>query len=68
MIGRSETSFTLNDFHLVGFILGAQVSGKARETLGGQVGRITGLDPAGILYHISHTKLLYVNTQHPTYN
>ena len=61
MIGRPETSFSLNDFHLVGFSLGAQVSGKAGETLGGGVGRITGLDPAGILYQISHNKLLCIH-------
>ena len=50
MIGRSETSFTLNDFHIVGFSLGAQVAGKAGAILNGKIARITGVDPAGKMY------------------
>ena len=50
MLGKDETLFTLDDIHIVGFSLGAQVSGKAGETLNGQVARITGLDPAGIYF------------------
>lgn len=40
------TSFNLNDIHIVGFSLGAQVAGKAGVTLNGALARITGLDPA----------------------
>ena len=56
MLGRSETSFNLNDIHIVGFSLGAQVAGKAGETLNSKVGRITGLDPAGIYFLIYSLK------------
>ena len=48
MLNRDETSFSLNDIHIVGFSLGAQVAGKAGVTLNGALARITGLDPASM--------------------
>ncbi|CAG4948942.1 unnamed protein product [Colias eurytheme] len=38
---------TLDTIHMVGFDLGAHVVGYAGRSLGGEVARITGLDPAG---------------------
>ncbi|CAK1540634.1 unnamed protein product [Leptosia nina] len=38
---------TLDQVHLVGFDLGAHIVGYAGRTLGGEVARITGLDPSG---------------------
>jgi hypothetical protein len=64
MVGRSETSFSLNDIHIVGFSLGAQVAGKAGETLNSQLGRITGLDPAGIYCLNDCVKYIYRFNNH----
>ncbi|XP_035827095.1 pancreatic lipase-related protein 2 [Aplysia californica] len=44
----------LNDVHLIGHSLGAQTSGTAGKLLNGQVGRITGLDPARPSYEFLH--------------
>ncbi|KAJ0178604.1 hypothetical protein K1T71_005379 [Dendrolimus kikuchii] len=39
--------FTLSKVHFVGFGLGAHIAGVAGRQLGGQVQKITGLDPSG---------------------
>ena len=42
---------SLEDFHPVGFSLGGQVVGHLGYRLNGTLPRITGLDPAGPLFH-----------------
>ena len=41
----------MSTFHPIGFSLGAQVAGHLGYKLEGQLSRITGLDPAGFLFH-----------------
>jgi hypothetical protein len=41
----------ITNFHPIGFSLGAQVAGHMGYKLKGQLSRITGLDPAGFLFH-----------------
>ncbi|CAG0904675.1 unnamed protein product [Darwinula stevensoni] len=46
-----ETGFKMEDVHIVGFSLGAHLAsyiGTSVKRMGGKVGRITGLDPAGV--------------------
>lgn len=46
----AETKVPLKKLHIVGHSLGAQVAGETGRQLKGELGRITGLDPAGPLY------------------
>ncbi|KAK3929444.1 Lipase member I [Frankliniella fusca] len=41
----------LEDLHIVGHSLGAHISGLAANYINGTIDRITGLDPAGPLFH-----------------
>ncbi|XP_028161532.1 pancreatic lipase-related protein 2-like [Ostrinia furnacalis] len=43
--------------HLVGFSLGAHLVGNAGRELGGKVARVTGLDPAGLLWNLNSNKI-----------
>ncbi|KAG8517421.1 Inactive pancreatic lipase-related protein 1 [Galemys pyrenaicus] len=42
----TELGYRLEDVHIIGHSLGAHAAGEAGRRLGGQVGRISGLDPA----------------------
>ena len=48
----SSTNLTIESFHVVGFSLGTQVAGHAGYYLGGNLPRITALDPPGKVYFI----------------
>ena len=45
----NTTGAKLEDFHPIGFSLGAQVVGNLGYRLEGKLPRITGLDPAGMI-------------------
>lgn len=47
MIEQTVAGLDLSQVHILGHSLGSHVAGYAGEKLNGQVGRITGMDPAG---------------------
>ncbi|XP_050350312.1 pancreatic triacylglycerol lipase-like [Nymphalis io] len=51
------TGAPFNTMHLIGFSLGAHVVGNAGRELGGRAARVTGLDPAGPLWHVNSNRL-----------
>ena len=62
---------SLDDFHLLGHSLGSHVSANAGKFLKGQLGRITGLDPAGPYFEhlpaearLWHTDAKFVDAIH----
>ncbi|XP_045775464.1 pancreatic triacylglycerol lipase-like isoform X1 [Maniola jurtina] len=52
-----STGAPFNKMHIVGFSLGSHVAGNAGRELGGKIARITGLDPAGPLWHGNSNRL-----------
>ncbi|XP_013140293.1 PREDICTED: pancreatic triacylglycerol lipase-like [Papilio polytes] len=65
----SVTNVSISTLHLVGHSLGAHVVGNAGKELGGRIGRITGLDPAGPLWSLNSKRLsendaIYVEALH----
>lgn len=44
---HEKHSLQLDPLHIVGWSWGAQIAGLAGYRLGGKIGRITGIDPAG---------------------
>jgi len=55
----------IQKFHPIGFSLGAQVAGHLGYKLGGKLSRITGLDPAGFLFHnVPHSERLDPSDAH----
>ncbi|XP_063383420.1 pancreatic triacylglycerol lipase-like [Cydia fagiglandana] len=51
------TGARFDNMHLVGFSLGAHLVGNAGRELGGQVIRVTGLDPAGPMWNLNRERL-----------
>nr|KAF7412973.1 hypothetical protein H0235_012824 [Vespula pensylvanica] len=67
LIKHLQTNYGLdpNDIHLIGHSLGAHTAGYAGEKLRGNIGRITGLDPAEPYFQgmPSHIRLDYTDAQ-----
>ncbi|CAG9796749.1 unnamed protein product [Diatraea saccharalis] len=53
----SVTGGNWNNFHLIGYSLGAHVIGSAGRTAGGRPARLTGMDPAGPLWQTNSNRL-----------
>ncbi|XP_026117496.1 endothelial lipase [Carassius auratus] len=47
---QDEVQLKLQDVHMIGYSLGAHVAGYAGTSVNGNIGRITGLDPAGPMF------------------
>lgn len=64
---ETQTNYRLdpNDVHLIGHSLGAHTAGYAGEKLSGNIGRITGLDPAEPYFQgmPSHLRLDYTDAR-----
>ncbi|XP_046966598.1 pancreatic triacylglycerol lipase-like [Vanessa cardui] len=54
---HSATGAPFEAMHIIGVSLGAHVIGHAGRELGGKVARITGLDPAGPLWHLNSNRI-----------
>ncbi len=56
LIKLNELGVAWEDMHLLGSSLGGHTAGAAGHFTDGRVGRITGLDPSGPLFHMETTE------------